>query len=235
MYRQIEEQNDKAYDYLPYICTFSSVELLKHINKVDHIDIKLMFLYKINKIFENISIKLFKKYNPILIYFFNNEFTLLFVPEINNEIMFNGNVNKTLTHISSYISILVTKELNDININKSFIFTGKAVEFSNKHEAFNFLIWRQFDCKRNNINLFYRCLFPKQNLTQITSAKMLEEIYNHNVKLDADVLHGFIISKDKETYQDDFTYNRSKYITNHDFLGNDFHQFFERFIKKRIS
>lgn len=236
MSEQLDEQNSETYnEYSPYVCTFSSTDLLKYINKVDHIDIKLMLLYKINKIFENISITLFKKYNPTLIYFFNNEFTLLFVPEINNELMFNGNINKTLTHISSNISILVTKELNNIHINKSFIFTGKTVEFSNHHEAFNYLIWRQFDCKRNNTNLFYRCAFPKQNLSCLTSSKMLEELHKHNVNIDADILHGYIVSKDQETLQDDFTYNRNKYVAYHDLLGSNFHHFFEFYIKKRMS
>lgn len=234
MSEQLEVQNNESYnDCLPYICTFSSSELLKYVNKVDFIDIKLMLLYKINRILEDTSINLFKKYNPALIFFFNNELTLLFLPNIHNEPMFKGNVKKTLTHISSYISVLVNKEFNNIHIDKSFIFTGKSVYFNNTYEAFNFFVWRQFDCKRNNINLLYRCIFPRKNLQNMTSVEMLEQLNKQNIVIDIDILNGSIVSKNVQTIKDDFTYSRNTYMTTHEFLGTNFQKFYQKYISNK--
>jgi hypothetical protein len=179
MKKIIEKDNGKIrHYYKPYIVSLKSKTLLTYINNVkndkendkenDFLKDKIDLLQNINEILINVSKNLYNKFDPTMIYTFHNEINLVFFYNENGESIYDGNINKTLTSIVSYASILISKELNKKNISIDFVFDGHFVEFDIDYEILNFLVWRQFQCKRNTITLLYKCLKNKNDINNLT-------------------------------------------------------------------
>ena len=88
---------------------------------------------------------LMEKYNPRLIYTFNDEIHLAFMYDDDDysRYMFDGNVHKLLTHISSSTSYFISK-FNLLSLNPEV--TAKFVQFNNDYELLNFIAWKQSHC-----------------------------------------------------------------------------------------
>ena len=183
MKKIIEKDNGKIrHYYKPYIVSLKSKTLLTYINNVKNdkennkendkennfLNDKIDLLQNINEILINVSKNLYNKFDPTMIYTFHNEINLVFFYNDNGESIYDGNINKTLTSIVSYASILISKELNKKNISIDFVFDGHFVEFDKDYEILNFLVWRQFQCKRNTITLLYKCLKNKNDINNLT-------------------------------------------------------------------
>lgn len=178
MKKIIEKDNGKIrHYYKPYIVSLKSKTLLTYINNVkndkkdnlnNNLNDKIDLLQNINEILINVSKNLYNKFDPTMIYTFHNEINLVFFYNENGESIYDGNINKTLTSIISYASILISKEFDKKNIFIDFIFDGHFVEFDKDYEILNFLIWRQFQCKRNTITLLYKCLKNKNDINNLT-------------------------------------------------------------------
>jgi hypothetical protein len=106
----------------------------------------------------NASKALYKKFDPNLIYTFENEINVVFFYNDSGIYLFDGNVNRLITSISSYATIEVYKELIKAGIELDFSFSGQFVEFDIDYEVLNYLIWRQMDCRRNTVTLLYKCI-----------------------------------------------------------------------------
>lgn len=74
------------------------------------------------------------QFNPYLIYFTSNEIHLVFF----DLDFYNGNINKNLTKITSFITCHLVKILNS-----AVTFTSKYLEFNKEYETLNYLLWRQ--------------------------------------------------------------------------------------------
>lgn len=170
MKKIIEKDNGKIrHYYKPYIVSIKSKRLLAYINNTKYnFEDKINLLHNINEILINVSKKLYNKFDPTMIYTFHNEINLVFFYNENGESIYDGNINKILTSIVSYASILISKELDKKNILIDFLFDGHFVEFDKDYEILNFLVWRQFECKRNTITLLYKCLKNTNDITNLT-------------------------------------------------------------------
>lgn len=92
----------------------------------------------------NICHSLMEKYNPRLIYTFNDEIHLVFMyDDDNSRYIFDGNVHKLLTNVSGTMAHLITKS-NLIPTNPEV--TAKFVQFNNDYELLNFIAWKQSHC-----------------------------------------------------------------------------------------
>lgn len=91
----------------------------------------------------NICHGLMEKYNPRLIYTFSDEVHLVFMYNDNTSYIFNGNVHKLLTNVSSTMAFLISK-FGLISVNPEI--TAKFVQFSNDYELLNFIAWKQSHC-----------------------------------------------------------------------------------------
>lgn len=161
MTRYIKQHNGKkCHFFKPHIISLKSKNLLSHINHLTNLDDKLESLRKFNAVLERVCTSLYAKFDPHMMYAFNNEIHLVFYHNDDGNFLYDGDIMKTVTKIVSYASIVLAKELkeSDLAWNVDCVFEGNFVEFSKEYEALNYIVWRQLDCKRNNITLLYKCI-----------------------------------------------------------------------------
>jgi tRNA(His) 5'-end guanylyltransferase len=158
MAKYIDKNNKKCHPYKPFIVSLKSRQILSYFNYLTDIDDKLKFIEKFNEIMIEVSKKLYKQYDPHMIYTFHDEIHLVFFYNENGNYMYSGDINKIITTLVSYTSIEMTKILTKRSIDLDFVYKGQFVEFDEDYEILNYIIWRQFDCKRNIITLLYKCI-----------------------------------------------------------------------------
>lgn len=178
-------KNDKrCHNYKPHIVSVKSRKLLDYINTITSINEKFELLQTVDDILVNVCKELYIKFDPSMIYSFGNEINLVFYYNDNGEFLYGGNINRILSSIISYTSIKMTQEFTKRNIYNEFVFDGHFVEFDQDFETLNYLIWRQFDCKRNTLSLLYKCLHIESvldgnyNINNIKMNDMKTEIEN---------------------------------------------------------
>jgi len=193
----------ELHGFKPFVLTLKSKRLLMYINKmVEHetVDAKTAMYNTLYGVIKNVCERLYNHFDPELIYTFNDEIHLVFNGE-STPLMFNGNINKILTNTVSATSVYFAEEslkigLSNPNFPKSCIFEGTCVEFSRDYEAFNYIIWRQFDCKRNNMSLMYAIyMSDKRSL----NGKAIDEIEDElaSVGISDAIKYGMIIKKEE--------------------------------------
>lgn len=185
MTRYIKEHNGKkCHCFKPHIISLKSKTLLTHLNFLTKLDEKLECLKEYNTILERVCAILYSKYDPHMIYAFNNEIHLVFYPNDEGNFLFDGDISKTLTMIVSYASICFTKEIKGTQFEVDCVFEGNFVEFGKDYEVLNYIIWRQLDCKRNTVTLLYKCinydgiLDNMMTLDKISLLELQKEVYN---------------------------------------------------------
>lgn len=154
----LKQFNSKEFNlYQPYIVSLKSKEILEFINFPDKSIRDKIHLWKnYNEILLNVSKACYNRFNPSMIYAFNDEIHMVFYNTSDYPDLYNGNITKTLTTMSSFATYIFTKEFIKYNIDFNFTIGAKYVEFYPEYETLNYLVWRQLDCKRNNIITLYR-------------------------------------------------------------------------------
>jgi hypothetical protein len=243
---------DKSHYYKPHIVTVKSKQILSYINSVTTLKDKLVFLEIYNEMLRELCKKLYVRFDPHLIYAFNNEINLVFFYNENGNFIYDGNINKTITAISSYTSVQMTKLLNKwaffhvINLD-NLVFTAEYIQFDKDYETLNYLIWRQSDCKRNTITLLYKCLRDIHNVDAVSLKTMINDLKRHN-KIHTDLLTGNIIKKQlvydsrkhhEQTIMDDINCtdmltSRKEIVTEHFYFKDDFKENLYKYIKNKI-
>lgn len=107
--------------------------------KVFTIKMKKQKNYNLERNYKNIQetcTKIYKDFNPIMIYFTHKEINIVF-KELN---AFHGDITLHLTKLVSMISVYYYKHAYD-----STLWTGQYVEFHQDHDVLNYIIWRQRD------------------------------------------------------------------------------------------
>jgi hypothetical protein len=156
MTRYIKETNGKKCDcFKPHIISLKSRNVLTHYNRLTKLDDKLASIKQHNTMLERVCRLLYLKFDPRMVYAFDNEIHLVFYPNELGDYLYDGDITKTITNIVSYASICLTKEMNN---EIDCVFEGNFVEFGKDYEVLNYIIWRQLDCKRNTISLLYKCV-----------------------------------------------------------------------------
>lgn len=247
MKRIIEKDNGKkCHFYKPYIVSIKSRALLDLINKVNKskykssIENKIDLIEKINSILIDVSKKLYLKFDTTIIYTFHNEINLVFFYNENGESIYDGNMNKILTSIISYASILFSKELEKHDIFLDFTFDGHLIEFDIDYEILNFLIWRQFECKRNTITLLYKCLHNKKETNNLSLDDMKynlpivpPELFIGNI-LKKRNFKSLIENTKENTENDKIIKNRKKIGIEYFYFHKNFKNNYEEYIKKKV-
>lgn len=161
----IKKHNDtKCHGFKPFIVTLKSKNLMTYINRLNDYDNKVKELELLQDLLFKVSKKLYIKYDPNLIYTFQNEINVIFYYNDQGNYIYDGNINKMLTSMSSYVSTELTKLFLLENIKVDLYFSAQFVEFDIDYEVLNYLVWRQMDCKRNTITLLYKCMFKDEFL-----------------------------------------------------------------------
>lgn len=200
MKHYLARHNSNCHYYKPHIISLKSKKLLFFVNYLTTLEEKLEIFKDHNKMLIDVCSKLYERFDPHMIYTFNNEIHLVFYYNDEGDVLYYGDVNKLITSIVSYASICMEKKLSEKGVNIDFLFNGEFVEFDKDYETLNYLIWRQLDCKRNNTVLLYRCL--KQNeildnklvIDKIKNEEMSKEIQDY-IHIDESIFNGNIIKR----------------------------------------
>ena len=166
----------KCHGFKPFVITLKSKELLSYINYVVSFRDKVDELNNIADIMFEVSKQIYRRYDPHVIYTFENELNIVFYYNENGIYSFDGNIHKTITSLCSFTSVEMAKHLMTKDINLDAYFTGEFVEFDTDYEVLNYLVWRQMDCKRNTITLLYKCLDLTVNVEGVTINNMISAI-----------------------------------------------------------
>lgn len=225
--------------YTPYIISLQSKNILQLINCVSTFDEKIKMLDLYNELFTKVSSELFRRFDPDLIYFFNNEIHMVFYNCDETPSLYNGNIDTLLTSIVSFATMELIKtmstQINDFEYNLNTL-TAKYTCFPKDFEVLNYLVWRQLDCKRNNTTLLYKCcnkdlfLEDKLPLNKVEISQMkIPEVADY-------ILSGTVLKKRKDFYvkSDDKSYYRNKLCSmNVDFKDN-FSQNMHMYVMNKI-
>lgn len=172
MRKNVKRHNDKTYHgFKPFIVSLKSKQLLNYTSHVKNVNDKIKELELIQDVLFEVGKKIYEKFNPHLIYTFQNEVNVVFYYNENGIYLYNGNIMKTVTSSASFVSVEVSKLLYKRGIDIDLHFTGQFVEFDIDYEVLNYLIWRQMDCRRNTITLLYKCL----NITSFLNGECIIE------------------------------------------------------------
>ena len=224
--------NDKQFEsYFPRVISLKSREILRLVNNLekDNVKNKILKWEEYNQILLSVSKACYNRFNPSMIYSFNDEIHMVFYNQSDYDEYYNNNINKTLTTMASFVSNKFTKEFIKNNIDIEFTVNGRYVEFKQEFEVLNYLIWRQFDCKRNNIITLYKCFNSEVNSKSLED--VTQELFHHlndlNINYDnikfiicGNILKKEIDSNRKELriiykfFNENFRNNLSQYVLN---------------------
>jgi hypothetical protein len=154
---KVEHYNSGQFDKNQlYVISVKSKKLLEFLNeKTETYFSKLREFEEHNKILQRVCELAYKRFNPKMIYTFNDEFHFVFDERDTKHPLYNCNINKKLTTITSFLTHHLTKELTDQGIDLELVMSAKWVSFNFEFEALNYLIFRQNHCTNNNIRLLY--------------------------------------------------------------------------------
>jgi len=184
-----------------YVISLRSKELLKSINRITSVDCKLEQFKNHNASLIEVSKKLYEKFDPKAIYCFNNEIHLVYQSNRCSRSYSNCPVDKLLTSACSVASVTASAlPASALPASASpVIFTGQAFEFDNQNEILDYIITRQFYCKRNNMTLIYRCLRGKNaSVSGVKLDYIFKSILSKFV-VPEDIYYGHIIQKQNVT------------------------------------
>lgn len=198
----IKKFNDNKFDiYKPYIISLKSKEILEYLNyNSSSIEDKINQWKNYNNILLNVTQLCYNRFNPSMIYTFNDEIHMVFYDTLDYPDLYNRNINKNLTIITSFVTHHFTKEFIRCNLDFEFTISSKYIEFSLEYETLNYLVWRQLDCKRNNIITlikYFNNNIKSVNLTDITQ-ELFHNLHDLNITFtDLEFLiHGNILKKE---------------------------------------
>lgn len=248
-----------CHPFKPHVFSLKSKKILSYINSLTSVNEKITLLKTYNNIINKVCTQLYDRFDPNLIYTFNNEIHLIFYYNDDGNYLYDGNINKTLTLITSYASTLMYQQLKENDINLDFMFECSFVEFNVDYECLNYIVWRQLDCKRNLTTLFYRC-HKNEKCIDFTGVKIKEiqnELFENYPNLIDDMeelMFGTIIKKKivnnenseklqitphysfslKEgfeiTKESDFSCERKQIVHSHFWLHEDFEYTMEMYV-----
>lgn len=232
----------KCHYFKPHIVSIKSREILTFLNTLTSFDEKIKMLEMFQDIlFESIK-PIYKNYAPNLIYTFLDEVHLVFFYNDDGNYIYDGNITKTITALTSSISINVFRELQKRGIELDFKFSSQFVEFDKDYETLNYLVWRQNDCKRNIVTLLHKCLhsdlFLENDIDLNTKLDKLKNDIDEILKADIEIsllhlLRGNIIKKHQQI-QNETRVTRNIIHIEHFLLADNFDKTFEKYIKNKI-
>jgi hypothetical protein len=170
---ELKCNNKTFHPYKPHIISLKSKKILSYINTLSLFEEKMEMFKSYNNIVKNVCTKLYDRFDPTLIYTFNNEIHLVYYYNDEGNYQYDGNINKTLSNITSYTTNVMNDELKHKNTYIDFTFESSFVEFNIDYECLNYLVWRQLDCRRNIISLLYKC-HVKEISSNLDSMKLID-------------------------------------------------------------
>lgn len=187
--------------YSPYIVSLKSKDILEYINFPKHnITEQINVWSQYNTILQTVIRESYNRFNPTMMYAFNDELHFVFHNTSDYMDVYNGNITRIMTTINSFVTRLFTREFIKHGIDFEFTFNAKYAQFSEEYEALNYVIWRQLDCKRNNtITLFkyFKNDTKYMNLEDVTQ-NLCHNLKDNNINYTdlSDIIYGYVVKKE---------------------------------------
>lgn len=235
----LNKHNNKNFSgYKPYIISLKSKEILEYLNfPYNSITEKISQFKNYNDILLNVSKNCYNRFNPYMIYTFNDEIHMVFYNTSDYPDLYNGNINKTLTTMSSYVARLFTKEFIKTGLDFDFTIHAKYAEFDKEYETLNYLVWRQNDCKRNNIITLYKYFTKDITYTCLDdiTQRLFHDLSDINITYkDLEFLiHGNILKKELvyiENKEKSALSSRKELNVSHELLHENFKENMTKYI-----
>ena len=239
----VKKYNGNTFEsYKPYIITIKSKEILEYVNFTKNsIKDKIINWNVYNKILLNVSNDCYNRFSPNMIYSFNDEIHMVFYNMNDYPELYNGNINKMLTTVSSFVTRQFTKEFVSKNIDFEFTLNAKYVQFDTEYETLNYLIWRQNDCKRNNIITLYKyynnnvSYMSLLDITQKLDDNMSSEekiLYEYDLN---NIIYGIVLKKELfNVDSENKCMNRTVMSVDNVIFANDFKSKLKKYVYEPV-
>jgi hypothetical protein len=222
--------------YQPYIISLKSKEILEYLNtKKSSVKEKIDDWHEYNISLLKVSQECYDRFNPRMIYSFNDEIHLVFYNTSDYPDLYNGNVTKTLTTISSFVTRQFIKEFTKRNLDFDFTIHAKYAEFNKEFEALNYLVWRQLDCKRNNIITLFK--YFQEDVKYLVLDDVTQSLFHNLTDLDLNydhlkfLINGNILKKELVYIDsDDTMLTRKELNISHELLHENFRENLRKYI-----
>lgn len=224
--------NRQACDpFKPHVIALKSVEFLKLINEESTFQEKRKALGVYQQILGNVSRAIIQRFDPTMVYTFNNEINVVFYVNEYGDVLFGGQILKLVTNIASFASVVLQKELSS----SQCIFEGSFYEFDKDIEVANFLVWRQMDCYRNNVSLMYKCLNGVKDVTGLKHKDVVEELKHGDFEMDKFITNGTILKKQLfYKHKDDTLVARKNIAEAYDLFSDNFDEMYHKYILNKV-
>jgi hypothetical protein len=181
MNEMIHKMNGKQFHpYKVHIVTLRSKQILRYLNKTMSIDEKQQQIDNYYAKMMPVISKCSNEFDPTFVYICNDELHFVFYYNDEGEFRYNGNIHKTMSSITSYVSIQVAKVFPEIDY---FYYKTKVIEFDKDYESLNYLVWRQTNSTNNNFQIFYKCLYPNNDMTNLNTSEIHFELMKTKIDL----------------------------------------------------
>ncbi len=126
-------------------------------------------------------LELGKEFNPMFLYAQSDELTICFH---NSPLMFDGTVQKYISNLSAYASVMFNKRVRELipsHVNKSPTFDCRVFQVSSIQEVFDNVVWRQIDAMKNSVSLLACNHFSPKELSGKSTKDRKEMLANIGV------------------------------------------------------
>ena len=237
MQELLKDFNDKDFNsYQPYVVSLKSKEILEYLNfQSVSLQDKINGWKTYNDILLNVSKECYNRFNPSMIYTFNDEIHMFFYNTSDYPNLYNGNIHKSLTTMSSFATYIFTKEFLKHNVDFDFTISAKYAEFVKEYETLNYLIWRQLDCKRNNIITLYK--YIQSDIKNLSLEEITQRLFHYLSDLNITykdleyIINGNILKKELVyiEYKNDIS-PRKHFNISHELLHKNFKENLRKYV-----
>lgn len=131
---------------------------------------------------ENTMRKLTEEFNAALGHTQSDEISLVFFSNVDDQVLFGGRVQKLITTMAARATILFNVELlktapHYIKEGQEPTFDARIVPLPSRVEAYNCVLWRQFDATKNAISMAAHSMFSQTRLHGLTGSEKLELMF----------------------------------------------------------
>lgn len=123
------------------------------------------------------------EFNADVGYCQSDEISLVFLPNVEDQLVFGGRVQKIISLLAARASVIFNIEIwnqapSYIKEGSEPIFDARIIPVPSRVEALNNIIWRQRDAVKNAISMAAHAYFPHTELHKLTGAEKQEKLFS---------------------------------------------------------
>lgn len=145
---------------------------------------------RFSKVMQKTTKQLVEETNACIGYTQSDEISLiLYSDTYDKQVYFNGKIQKIVSSLSAYCSVVFNKELmeefgnetKDLFPNKIPTFDCRVWNVPNKVEAVNTIVWREIDATKNSVSMATRKYYSPKQMMNKGRAEQLDMLINKGI------------------------------------------------------